>query len=230
MKRRPEREGMFPIEGVNMKKILTSAILCAVLLLTMVPTAFAASNNYNSCMAAINQQKTVQTQAHQRANNLRAQGYKDSSAYVQAEKAKWNAAQAEINAYWKLSKYSDEDLRILTTVVYYEAGNTTEQLRQYVAQVVLNRVGDSRFPDTIKDVIEQKGQYSTKYTTVQAANAIGSTAYATCESSAKKAMMGKVNMPSNVLFQANFKQGKGVWQSVYFNSGHFASTSYFCYG
>lgn len=213
-----------------MKKILTSAILCVIMLLTMVPTAFAADSNYESCMAAINQQKAAQEQAHQRAEALRAQGYKDSSAYVQAEKAAWNAAQAEINAYWKLSKYSDEDVRILTTVVCYEAGNTTEQLRQYVAQVVLNRVGDSRFPSTIKGVVEQKGQYSTRYTTLEAAKSVKSSTYAACESSAKKAMMGKVNMPSNVLFQANFRQGKGVWQSVYFNSGYYASTSYFCYG
>lgn len=54
--------------------------------------------------------------------------------------------------------------------------------------------------------------------------------YAMCEAAVKKAMMGQVDMPSNVLYQANFAQGKGVWQSVYFNSGWYASTSYFCYG
>lgn len=220
-----------------MKKILTSAVLCVVLLLTMVPTAFAASSNYTNCMNMISEQKTVQAQAHLTAEKLRAQGYKDSSPYIQAAKATWNEAQAEINAYRKLSAYSDEDIRILTTVVYYEAGNTTEQLRQYVAQVVLNRVGDYRFPSTVKGVINQRGQYSTKYTTAEAAQAIknkdksyGTYSYITCENSAKAAMMGKVNMPSNVLFQANFKQGKGVWQAVTFNSGYYSSTSYFCYG
>lgn len=213
-----------------MKKILMSAVLCAALLLALVPTAFAASSNYTACMTAINEQKAVQNQAHWTAEKLRAQGYKDSSTYIQSAKATWNEAQAAINGYWKLSKYSDEDIRILTTVIYYEAGNTTEQLRQYVAQVVLNRVGDSRFPNTIKDVINQRGQYNTKYTTVSAAQAINSTAYKTCEQSAKAAMMGKVNMPSNVLYQANFRQGKGVWQSVYYSTGSFSSTSYFCYG
>lgn len=215
-----------------MKKILTSVLLLAALLMTMVPTAFAASSNYNTCMAVIKEQKAVQAQAHQTAEALRAKGYKDSCAYIQAAKATWNEAQAEINAYTKLSKYSDEDIRILTTLVYYEAGNTTEQLRQYVAQVVLNRVADSRFPSTIKGVVNQRGQYNTKYTSAETAQSIKNkykTSYLTCESSAKAAMMGKVNMPSNVLFQANFKQGKGVWQSVYFKAGSFASTSYFCY-
>ena len=139
--------------------------------------------------------------------------------------------------YKRQAQYSDEDIRILTTTVFHEAGHTTEQLRQYVAQVVLNRVEDSLFPDTVKGVITQPGQYSTKYATVEAANAIqatdsknGTYYYGICEDSVKAAMMGQVEMPSNVLYQANFSQGKGVWKSVYFNSGWYASTSYFCYG
>lgn len=195
-----------------MKKFLIATLLCMALTVTMVPMAFAADSNYTECMAAIQEQRTIQDQAHQTAESLRKKGYSDSSAYVQAAKSTWNEAQKAIAGYQKLAQYSDEDIRILTTTVFHEAGHTTEQLRQYVAQVVLNRVEDSRFPDTVKGVITQPGQYSTKYATVEAA------------------MMGQVEMPSNVLYQANFSQGKGVWKSVYFNSGWYASTSYFCYG
>lgn len=219
-----------------MKKYLIAAMLCMVMLVSMVPTALAATN-YDECMAAIREQKQIQAQAHQTANKLRAQGYSDSSTYVQAAKATWNAAQAEIAAYQKLSKYTYEDIRILTTTVYYEAGSTTEQLRQYVAQVALNRVADSRFPNTVKGVITQPGQYNTKYASAETAQTIknkdaanGTYNWETCKNSVKQAMMGKVDMPSNVLYQANFSQGKGLWKSVYFNSGYFASTSYFCYG
>lgn len=219
-----------------MKKYLIAAMLCMVMLVSMVPTALAATN-YDECMAAIQEQKQIQAQAHQTANKLRAQGYSDSSSYIQAAKATWNAAQAEIVAYQKLSKYTYEDIRILTTTVYYEAGSTTEQLRQYVAQVALNRVADSRFPNTVKGIITQKGQYNTKYAAMETAQAIknkdaanGTYNWETCKNSVKQAMMGKVDMPSNVLYQANFSQGKGLWKSVYFNSGYFASTSYFCYG
>lgn len=178
-----------------MKKILIVAMLCMALVATMAPAAAAADTNYAQCMAAIQEQKTIQAQAHKTATTLRKKGYKDSSAYVQAAKSTWNEAQAAIQGYQKLAKYTDEDIRILTTTVFHEAGHTTEQLRQYVAQVVLNRVKDSRFPSTVKT-----------------------------------AMMGQVNMPSNVLYQANFSQGKGVWKSVSFNSGWYSSTSYFCYG
>lgn len=219
-----------------MKKYLIAAMLCMVMLVSMVPTALAATN-YDECMAAIQEQKQIQAQAHQTANKLRAQGYSDSSSYIQAAKATWNAAQAEIVAYQKLSKYTYEDIRILATTVYYEAGSTTEQLRQYVAQVALNRVADSRFPNTVKGVITQPGQYNTKYAAMETAQAIknkdatnGTYNWETCKNSVKQAMMGKVAMPSNVLYQANFSQGKGLWKSVYFNSGYFASTSYFCYG
>ena len=220
-----------------MKKFLIATLLSMALTVTMVPMAFAADSNYTECMAAIQEQRTIQDQAHQTAESLRKKGYSDSSAYVQAAKSTWNEAQKAIAGYQKLAQYSDEDIRILTTTVFHEAGHTTEQLRQYVAQVVLNRVEDSRFPDTVKGVITQPGQYSTKYATVEAANAIqatdsknGTYYYGICEDSVKAAMMGQVEMPSNVLYQANFSQGKGVWKSVYFNSGWYASTSYFCYG
>ena len=220
-----------------MKKFLIATLLCMALTVTMVPMAFAADSNYTEYMAAIQEQRTIQDQAHQTAESLRKKGYSDSSAYVQAAKSTWNEAQKAIAGYQKLAQYSDEDIRILTTTVFHEAGHTTEQLRQYVAQVVLNRVEDSRFPDTVKGVITQPGQYSTKYATVEAANAIqatdsknGTYYYGICEDSVKAAMMGQVEMPSNVLYQANFSQGKGVWKSVYFNSGWYASTSYFCYG
>ena len=220
-----------------MKKFLIATLLCMALTVTMVPMAFAADSNYTECMAAIQEQRTIQDQAHETAESLRKKGYSDSSAYVQAAKSTWNEAQKAIAGYQKLAQYSDEDIRILTTTVFHEAGHTTEQLRQYVAQVVLNRVEDSRFPDTVKGVITQPGQYSTKYATVEAANAIqatdsknGTYYYGICEDSVKAAMMGQVEMPSNVLYQANFSQGKGVWKSVYFNSGWYASTSYFCYG
>ena len=220
-----------------MKKFLIATLLCMALTVTMVPMAFAADSNYTECMAAIQEQRTIQDQAHQTVESLRKKGYSDSSAYVQAAKSTWNEAQKAIAGYQKLAQYSDEDIRILTTTVFHEAGHTTEQLRQYVAQVVLNRVEDSRFPDTVKGVITQPGQYSTKYATAGAANAIqatdsknGTYYYGICEDSVKAAMMGQVEMPSNVLYQANFSQGKGVWKSVYFNSGWYASTSYFCYG
>lgn len=220
-----------------MKRLITMLVLCTVLAGAMMPAAMAAGgSNYSSCMAMISEQRDIQAQAHQTANRLRAQGYTDKSAYIQAAKSTWNEAQANIAAYQKLSRYTDEEIRILATTVYYEAGCTTDQLRHYVAQVVMNRVADSRFPNTVRAVIEQPGQYAGSYTTAQKTQAIldadarnGTYYYAMCEAAAKDAMMGRVDMPSNVVFQANFRQGSGVWKSVTIDTGYFRSTSYFCY-
>lgn len=215
-----------------MKKFVTTAVLSLTLVAAMLPAASAADSNYTTCMAIISEQRTVQAQAHEAAQAMRQMGYEESSAYIQTAKATWNEAQEEIAAYNRLAQYTDEDIRILATAVYYEAGSTTDQLREYVAQVVLNRVGDSRFPSTIRGVITQPGQYAGKYAQVestQAAQNASSINYASSVTAAKKAMMGRVDMPSNVVFQANFVQGKGLWKSVYFNSGWFSSTSYFCY-
>lgn len=222
----------------KMRRFLTAAVLCVALAATMVPMAFAAADsNYNKCMAEIQEQRTIQSQAHQTAQILRAQGHSESNAYIQAAKSTWTEAAKMIKGYQKLSQYSDEDIRILTTTVYYEAGNTTEQLRQYVAQVALNRVADRRFPNTVKGVITQAGQYSTKYASAQTAQMLqnkdaknGTYTYAVCENSVKQAMMGMSGMPGNVIYQANFTQGKGVWKTVNYSSKWFSSTSYFCYG
>ena len=70
-----------------MKKILIVAMLCMALVATMAPAAAAADTNYAQCMAAIQEQKTIQAQAHKTATTLRKKGYKDSSAYVQAAKS-----------------------------------------------------------------------------------------------------------------------------------------------
>ena len=219
-----------------MRKYLISALLCMAMLVAMVPSAFAATN-YEECMSTIQTLKQRQTSAHHTANLYRQYGYAENSPQIQAEKKIWNDCQAQIVDAQNLSKYTWDDIRILTTTVYYEAGQTTEQLRQYVARVALNRVEDRRFPNSVYEVITQRGQYNTKYATVEAANAIkaqdaanGTKNWNHCKWSVMEAMRGNTDMPKNVLYQANFTQGNGLWQSVYFNSGWFASTSYFCYG
>lgn len=51
--------------------------------------------------------------------------------------------------------YTDEDLYVLSHIISAEAGNCQEEMMLYVGSVVLNRVADDRFPDTIKEVVFQ---------------------------------------------------------------------------
>lgn len=58
--------------------------------------------------------------------------------------------------------YSEDDLYWLSRVVFAEAGCDwfPDWVQQDVASVVLNRVSDPRYPNTIKGVIFDPGQYS----------------------------------------------------------------------
>jgi len=52
------------------------------------------------------------------------------------------------------------EYELLTQLVHAEAGNQDLIGKQYVADVVLNRVASSDWPNTIHEVIFQKGQFS----------------------------------------------------------------------
>ena len=55
--------------------------------------------------------------------------------------------------------YDPEDLKWLSHIIYAEAGNQDMIGQICVGNVVLNRVRDSRFPDTVKDVIFSPNQF-----------------------------------------------------------------------
>lgn len=59
------------------------------------------------------------------------------------------------------------DLELLACVIYQEAGgdHQCDDCRRYVADVVLNRVAHKSFPNTIKGVLTQQGQYGSFYYT-----------------------------------------------------------------
>ena len=54
---------------------------------------------------------------------------------------------------------SNEELELLYAIVMVESGTVPEG-NQAVTSVILNRVKDDRFPDTITEVITQRGQFA----------------------------------------------------------------------
>ena len=54
---------------------------------------------------------------------------------------------------------SEDDFNLLCACVEAEAGNQSMEGKRLVAAVILNRVDDSAFPNTISGVIRQKGQF-----------------------------------------------------------------------
>ena len=111
-----------------------------------------------------------------------------------------------------------EDLNLLAEVIYHENWHTDSEhlAAYYTGAVVLNRVQHSEFPDTIRGVLYQKGQYSTTH------KFFTKTLPEECYSMARDLLLhGSPDVPESIVFQAMFRQGKGVWKKV--------NTDYFCY-
>lgn len=161
-----------------------------------------------------------QAMAHEIAELARELGLPETDPIIQRAQALWWEADAQFCA----------DRDIIATVVYNEAGyGCSERHMELVAGVLCNRVADDRFPSTVYEVVVQPGQYHPDY--ADAASYYGRRAresdrWALCQEIAARALRGEVEIDRAVLYQANFVQGSGIYET------HITSysTSYFCYG
>lgn len=121
-------------------------------------------------------------------------------------------------------QYSESDLMLLAKVIYAEAGSDflSDEWKMCVGEVVLNRVASPEFPNTITDVVYQPGQYHGARSGY-IASLIPSER---CINVAKRLLNGERIMEPSVVFQANFKQGSGIYKALY--DSHLGWT-YFCY-
>ena len=112
-----------------------------------------------------------------------------------------------------------EDLEMLACVIYQEAGADycCDDCRRRVADVVLNRVEDDRFPDNIQDVLTQKRQYGRYYWTgvvwpERAKNDCEKHAVERAYRIAEEVLKGEHSelYGEGYIWQAEFKQGTGV--------------------
>lgn len=85
----------------------------------------------------------------------------ECKARVAEEKArKWKEVADKSRSIVMRTKEIDfDDLYLLARLVESEAGNESYETKMMVASVVMNRVADSRFPNSIREVIYQKGQF-----------------------------------------------------------------------
>lgn len=61
---------------------------------------------------------------------------------------------------------SKEDYEVLLKIVEAEAGGESEEGKLLVANVILNRVADSKFPDTVKEVVFQQENGTSQFSPV----------------------------------------------------------------
>lgn len=114
--------------------------------------------------------------------------------------------------------WTEEDYQYLLMIIVGEAQNCSRQEQMYVGSVVLNRLHSSWFPkqNTIKQVATAKGQYACMWD----GNAYKTPTETNKEVALELLKNGSV-LPENVVFQALFKQGSGVYCKI--------NKTYFCY-
>lgn len=189
------------------KRVILLIVLCAICL-----TGFAQAISYPPFER--------QEIAHEIAVLARKIGLPEDDPIIKRAQQVW----------WDANDQFCYDRDIIATVVYNEAwGGCSMRHRELVAAVVLNRVESDRFPSTVYDVVTQPRQYRAAYANPNSfyGRRARADAYAwkTCQEIATKALRGEVECPANVVFQANFRQGTGIYE-IHKTS---YSTSYFCY-
>ena len=125
--------------------------------------------------------------------------------------------------------YTDEELDILALIVYQEAGGdgVSDDTRRLVAQVFLNRVNDSRFPDSFYEVATAERQYGRLYWTGivwpdRASSQVEAHAVERAYKIAQEVLESDEPVcPAGVIFQAQFVQG-----DIYAEQ----DGMYFCFG
>ena len=104
--------------------------------------------------------------------------------------------------------FSFDDLMLLAKIIQAEAGSSwlSDEWKMRVGEVVLNRVASPEFPDSIHDVIFQRGQYA-GVNSNWFRNLLPSERSA---HAALRVLRGERLMVPSVVFQANFTQGSGT--------------------
>lgn len=117
----------------------------------------------------------------------------------------------------ELPIYSAEDLETLALVIYQEAGgdDCSDETRLMVGTVVLNRVANDRYPNTIAEVATEYKQYGPLYWTglkwpERASKAEEAHAVKRAYDCATQLLDGYRALPEDVVFQAEFTQGTEV--------------------
>lgn len=133
----------------------------------------------------------------------------DSNDFVQLGNIQGVPCQARISQTER--KYTTEELELLAHLLMAEAGSDyiQDEMIYGVGTVVMNRIDSPKFPDTLQGVIYQPGQYQCTWD-----GGIHKQPTERCYRIAKEILNGYRSMPSNVIWQAEFKQGSGIYTQI----------------
>jgi len=113
-------------------------------------------------------------------------------------------------------QYTQEEVELLARLITAEVGIDDEERSYLCGAVVLNRIKSKDFPDTLRDVIYQPGQYQC---TVNGHinRPYEDIAYEIAEG----LLTDGAEVDERIVYQAEFRQGSGVYKKI--------GNTYFCY-
>lgn len=86
-------------------------------------------------------------------------GIKKGTAVITLTSKTDNSVFARINVTVK-NRYTKKKLRLMSSIIYSEASGECYAGKKAVGIVIMNRINSSQFPNTLKGVIYQSGQFS----------------------------------------------------------------------
>ena len=123
---------------------LKDNIIIVIGLLAIVAVSFAIGFNYGKSLRVKYNPPTIVEAPAKPMPNIHFHYYQPSSA----------------NKKKKLQAYNDADKYCMAQNIYFESANQSALGKLAVGLVVMNRVKDSRYPDTICGVVRQDSQFS----------------------------------------------------------------------
>lgn len=116
----------------------------------------------------------------------------------------------------RISETDSTNIWWLSCALYHECRGLDDEAQIAVASVIMNRVKSNKFPNTIFEVLVQPGQYAFVNDEI-----IWGEPDERAIKNAEYVYWNGSQIPENVLFQAEFLQGSGVWKQI--------DNQYFCY-
>ena len=113
--------------------------------------------------------------------------------------------------------YTTEELDMLALVIYQEAGADycSDDTRLMVGTVVMNRIADPRFPDTMHEVVTERRAYGLLHWTgavwpTRASHHTEAHAVERAYAIAERILLGERTLPEDVIFQSEYIMGEIV--------------------
>ena len=179
---------------------------------------------FNTCIANAKEKEKTQKEKTEASSGLVKTSEKSFYKVIQRIARKNATFFRKMFEIWikqiEKEKQLREDIELLAEVIYWENWHTDKEhlAAYYTGAVVMNRVKGKNWPNTVHDVVYEKGQYAVVpyLFTVE----IPQECYQMAEDILRN---GTPDVPENVVYQATFVQGSGDWIPP-INGEHF------CYG